>query len=202
VAQLVTVVMGSAALVLIIFSHPILVLWTGNEAVAAKTAPILSLLALGTLLNGLMWIPHQLQLAYGWTALAVRTNVIAVMVLIPLLLWLVPHHGAMGAAWAWLVLNVGYLTFTAHFMHRRLLVGEKWRWYLRDVAAPLGTAAAVAAICRWAMPADLGKLERMAAVLSASVLVLLAALLAAPLVRVKACRQVRTFLYPAGSDSR
>ncbi len=138
VAQLVTVLMGSAALVLIAFSHPILMLWTGNRIVSDETAPLLSLLALGTLLNGLMWIPHQLQLAHGWTALAIRTNAIAVAVLVPFLFWLVPRYGAMGAAWAWLALNVAYLTVTAHFMHRRLLVGEKWRWYITDIAVPLG----------------------------------------------------------------
>lgn len=193
-AQLVTVLMGSAALMLFTFAHPVLLLWTGNAVIANETAPILSLLALGTLLNGLLWIPHQLQLAYGWTGLAIRTNVVAVACMVPLLLWLVPRYGAIGAAWAWLALNVGYLTFTAHFLHRRLLIGAKWRWYLIDVAAPLAAAAAVATICRWAFPAGLGKAWQFVALLVAALLVLSAAVLAAPLVRAQARRQARTLL--------
>ena len=192
VAQLVTVLMGSAALLLIAFAHPVLLVWTGNRVVADASAPILSVLALGTLLNGLMWIPHQLQLAYGWTALAIRTNAIAAACMVPLLFWLVPRYGAIGAAWAWVGLNLGYLAFTAQFMHRRLLVGEKWRWYFEDVATPLVAAAAVAAVCSWVIPADLGKAAQLFALLSTAVLILSAASLAAPRVREQVFRQLRT----------
>jgi hypothetical protein len=79
-------------------------------------------------------------------------------------------------------------------MHRRLLVGDKWRWYFADIAIPLGTAALVAAFCRWAMPADLGVAAAIAALITASGLVFLAALLAAPLVRSQASGQIRKIL--------
>jgi O-antigen/teichoic acid export membrane protein len=187
-AQLVTVLMGSAALVLIVFPHLVLASWTGNAHLARDAAPLLSVLALGTLLNGLVWIPYQLQLAHGWTALAIRVNAVSVAFLVPAIFWLVGRFGAIGAAWAWVALNVGYMGFTIHFMHRRLLVDEKWRWYARDIALPLACAGAVAALLRSATPPDLGRLAGIAALGMYSCAILATAVFAAPLVRQQASR--------------
>lgn len=182
-AQLITVLMGSAAIVLAVFSHSILALWTANPDVAAESAPILRILALGTLFNGLMWVPYQLQLAHGWTALGIRINTIAVVILVPGLFLVVPRYGSIGAAWTWLALNVGYMGFTANFMHRRLLIGEKWRWYIWDISIPLIAATAVVLLCYWAIPTDLGKAAQIFSLVVASGLVLASAAFAAPLIR-------------------
>ena len=141
-AQLVTVTMGSAAVILIAFAEIILQLWTQDAILAHKVAPFVSVLALGTLLNGLMWMPYQMQLAHGWTSLAVKVNTVAVAIIIPAILWVTPKYGALGAAWVWVLLNAGYATISIHFVFRRILVGEKWRWYFQDVLIPLCVAAA------------------------------------------------------------
>ena len=175
--------MGAAAVVLMMFSDRVLLLWTANPALAHQVAPLLAGLALGTLFNGLMWIPYQMQLAHGWTTLAIKVNIVAVAVLVPAILWVVPKYGAIGAAWLWVTLNGGYLVFAIYFMHRRLLPTEKWRWYRQDVAIPLAAAAATAGLCRWAMPEDLGRLGELGVLLISSGCVLIAAALAAPMVR-------------------
>ena len=146
-AQLVTVLAAPGAFMLIFFGHDLLVLWTGNRVLAEETAPLLGLLALGTLLNGLMHIPYMLQLAYGWSSFAARVNLVAVTILVPAILWATPRFGAIGAAWAWVLLNAGYVLIGVHFMYRRLLPTEKWRWYRRDVALPLLATIVVMAIC-------------------------------------------------------
>lgn len=189
-AQLVTVLMGSAALVLMAFSDRILLLWTGDPTVSRETAPILAVLALGTLLNGLIWVPYQMQLAHGWTTLTIWVNAVAVAILVPAIVWVVPRHGAIGAAWIWVTLNAGYLAFEIHLMHRRLLPEERWRWYRADVATPLAAAGAVALLCKSVMPAQLGKAGELSMLALASSLVLGAAILAAPLAR----QHVRRFL--------
>jgi O-antigen/teichoic acid export membrane protein len=182
-AQLVTVLMGAAAIMLMAFSERILLLWTNNPLLSQEAAPLLAVLALGTLLNGLMWVPYQLQLAHGWTSLAIRVNAIAVAILVPAILWVVPLYGALGAAWAWVVLNAGYLVFEIHFMHRRLLDGEKWRWYRQDLALPLGAAGAAALLCQWLMPNEPGKFGEFAVLVISTCLVMGTAALAAPLIR-------------------
>jgi len=55
--------------VLVVFSEEILFLWSGDTALSRNVAPVLSLLAIGTCLNGLMHMPYYAQLAHGWTSL-------------------------------------------------------------------------------------------------------------------------------------
>jgi O-antigen/teichoic acid export membrane protein len=56
-------------------------------------------------------------------------------------LWATPRYGAAGAAWAWVALNIGYMTIGMHFMHRRLLSAEKVTWYVKDLLSPIAAAA-------------------------------------------------------------
>ena len=184
-AQLVTVLTGSAAVMLMFFSERILLLWTGDPELTGRVAPIMGVLALGSFLNCLMWVPYIMQLAHGWTSLTITVNTIAVALLVPTILWAVPIYGAIGVAWAWVALNVGYLVINIFFMHRRLLPSEKWRWYGQDIMIPLTATIAVAWLCRWMMPADLGRLIELGVLIVVSSGMLIVAALAAPLVRMQ-----------------
>lgn len=99
---------------------------------------------LGNLLNGLMAIPYHAQLAHGWTKLTIRINMIAIAIIVPAILWVTPRFGAEGTAWVWVSLNAGYVLIGVYFMYRRILVTEKWRWYIKDVLIPLLAGIAVA----------------------------------------------------------
>ena len=187
-AQFVTVLMGSAAMVLIVFGDRVLRLWTGNPALTQHVAPLMAVLALGTLFNGLVWMPYQMQLAHGWTSLTIKFNIVAIGLLVPAILLVVPAYGAIGAARIWVTLNAGYLMLYIPLMHRRLLRAEKWCWYLQDVALPLAAATATAFLCRWVMPNDLGKLGEFSVLLMTASCVLIAAALAAPGVRCEIAR--------------
>jgi O-antigen/teichoic acid export membrane protein len=125
------------ALVMAFFAKPLLLVWSNDAELANKSAPLLSLLALGTLCNAFMTIPYMLQLAHGWSGLAAKINVVAALILVPSLFYFVPKYGALAAASVWFALNFGYLVFGIHIMYQRLLPDEKWRWYLRGVVVPL-----------------------------------------------------------------
>jgi O-antigen/teichoic acid export membrane protein len=189
-AQLVTVLMGAAAVVLMIFGDQVLLLWTADPALVRHVAPLLTVLALGTLLHCLMYIPYQMQLAHGWTALAINVNIAAVAILVPAILWIVPNYGAVGAAWIWVTLTAGYNLFGIYFMHQRLLPTEKWRWCREDVAIPLAAAGATAWLCRWMMPGNLGRIGEFVALMTISTIVLLSIALSAPLVRRMVTRHI------------
>jgi len=182
-AQLVTVLMGSAAMILIVFSERILLLWTADPELTRQVAPIMRVLALGTFLNCLMWIPYQLQLAHGWTSLSIRINTVAVVLLVPAILWVVPIYGAIGAAWMWATLNAGYFLIGVHFMYRRILSTEKWAWYFTDIISPITGVAAVAWLCHRFMPVGLGKVGELGVLIASSGCVLIVAAVIAPLVR-------------------
>ncbi len=171
-AQLISTLAIPAALMLVFFGERLLALWTGNEVLAHNAAPIMALLALGTMLNSLMHIPYMLTLAYGWPGFAVRQNAIAVLLLVPAILWAAPRYGAIGAAWIWIILNGGYVLVGIHFMHVRLLPKEKWRWYGRDVALP-GLTSAVTAFCCWFVePSEVSRLSGIAFLLVSGFIVL------------------------------
>jgi O-antigen/teichoic acid export membrane protein len=144
-AQLVSVMIVPAALMLAFFAENILLLWTGNAVLAQNAAPLLVLLVLGTMLNGLMHIPYMLTLAYALPGIAVRQNVVAVVLLVPAILWATPRYGAIGAAWIWFILNAGYVLLGMHYLHRHLLTQEKWRWYCLDIGLPAWVVVVVAA---------------------------------------------------------
>jgi O-antigen/teichoic acid export membrane protein len=137
VSQWLAALLIPPALVMAAFADPLLHVWTGNAGLAQKVAPLLTLLALGALCNGFMFVPFSTQLAHGWTDFAVRMNIVAVLFIIPAILWAVPRYGAIGAAWVWLALNASYVLIAIHFMHRRILPDEKWRWYWGAIFKPL-----------------------------------------------------------------
>lgn len=182
-AQMVTVLMGSATVILIVFADRVLLLWTSDLTLTEQVAPIMTVLALGTFLNGLMWMPYQMQLAHGWTSLSIQINIVAVLLLVPAILWVVPIYGAMGAAWVWVILNVGYSVIGVHFMFRRILTTEKWAWYYTDVLIPLTAAIAAALLCRWVFPVQFERIVELLVVFGCSLTVLTTASMSAPLIR-------------------
>lgn len=136
-SQLVTLLIAPAAMLLCFFSQDVLFMWSGDASLAEEVAPILSIFVIGVFLNGLMHMPAQLQLAYGWVSLSIKANVVAVTILIPAIYWVVPHYGVIGVAWIWVVLNAGYVIIAIQVMHRRILLNEKWKWYFSDILLPL-----------------------------------------------------------------
>ena len=147
--QLMSVIILPAAVVVTLFAPEILLIWTRNLTTVENTHTLVSLLVIGTALNGLMNLPYALQLAHGWTKLTFYTNVVSVIALIPLLIATTLRYGAIGAAVVWVVLNGGYVLIELQLMHRRLLPGEQWRWYLEDVGLPLAATSLIAGLARW-----------------------------------------------------
>jgi O-antigen/teichoic acid export membrane protein len=178
--------MGSAAFMMIMFASRLILVWTADPRLTAQVAPYVPILALATLLNGLTALPYQLQLAYGWTRLMTQTSLVAVIVLVPALLVLVPRYGAMSAAWCAVALNGAYVIFNVYFMHRRLLTTERRQWYVHDVAFPVGAAATAAWMWRIVAPHGTSRVVEMALLAGGCALSVSAALLAAPIIRRKA----------------
>ncbi len=182
-SQLISVFVGSASIMVIVFSEFVLNLWTQNSDLAQRLAPILSILSLGTLLNCIMHMPYQLQLSHGWTSLTIKVNMVAVVLLVPAIFWLAPRYGPVGVAWGWVALNATYVFVVIHLVFNRLLIGHKWRWYFQDVLIPLCAAAAVAVALKLAMPPGASRLMQLLAISVFSSLTLLTAAFASSMVR-------------------
>ena len=107
---------------------------------------IVSLLLIGTTLNGVMHFPYALQLAYGATKLPLKINVILMVVMVPMTILLASSFGAVGGATSWALLNCIYLFIGTWLTHRLLLKGIGGKWLMEDVAIPLGVSLSVAGI--------------------------------------------------------
>jgi O-antigen/teichoic acid export membrane protein len=148
ICQFFAVLILPAAIVIAFFSYEVILLWTQNPITADKTHLIVSIMICGTALNGLTNPAYALQLAFGWTKLSFYKNVIAVIVLVPFIVYATKLYGVIGAASVWLLLNLGFVFIEIPIMHRKLLINEKWQWYLKDVCIPLMTCIFVAGIGR------------------------------------------------------
>ena len=146
--QLMSALILPVTAVIAMFSYEMLLIWTQNTLTAEKAYLLVSILICGTALNGLMNIPYALQLANGWTKLALYSNLIAVIIMVPMIVYLTSQYGALGGASVWVILNGGYFLIVIPFMHRRLLISEKWRWYWQDVGLPLVASLIIAGLGR------------------------------------------------------
>lgn len=153
--QVLSALLFPLAAVMVCFSREILELWTRDAGVASTLAPVFSILVLGTALNGVMNIPYALQLAYGWTSLTLKLNLCAALVLVPAIVGLIRAFGMMGAAIAWVALNLGTLIISIPIMRNRGVLPESCSMFYRDaLVVPatislLAAAGARAAILLW-----------------------------------------------------
>jgi O-antigen/teichoic acid export membrane protein len=135
--QFISVLAIPAAAVVILFGRQVIFAWTGDPVLAAKVYPIAALLTAGSALNSLAVVPFTLQLAFGWTALALYTNLASIFISVPLLLAFTSRFGAAGASAVWLLVNFSYLLTQIPITHRYLLGNEQRTWYLVDTGTPL-----------------------------------------------------------------
>ncbi len=153
-AQLVSVLVLPTALVISFFSGEILLLWTKDPVMVERAHVLVSILVIGTALNGLMNIPYALQLAAGWTRLNFTVNLFSVLILVPLIILLTKIYGAAGAASVGVILNAGYVLIIIPIMHQRLLKKEMGAWYLQDVFGPLAVSLLVVGCASFVVPLE------------------------------------------------
>lgn len=173
--KLVGVLIIPISLVVASFSKELIFLWTQNAIVAENSHLLLSVLVIGSAMLGLMAIPYSLQLAFAWTKLAFLMNIIAIIILVPLLIQLTSMYGALGASFVWMLLNLMYMFITIQIMHGRVLQDDMWEWYLEDVGKPLFASAAVVLTSRYLVTDFLSGWQLVLSILAAFTLSICAA---------------------------
>ncbi|RZK17510.1 MAG: polysaccharide biosynthesis protein, partial [Flavobacterium sp.] len=145
--------------ILIFFAKEILLLWTNNPVLSQNTAPILQVFALGTICNCMMVIPYFYLLANGNTKFTIYQNIIASVILVPLLFWWTSKYGAIGASYVWLSVNAGYVLLSIPLFYKWFLVGEYKNWLLNDIAIPLISALFLTIVIKyvqlWLLPSTI-----------------------------------------------
>ncbi len=171
------------ATTLVIFSRELLTAYIGDPVIVDATYRLLSLMAAGSGILALMFMPLSLQLAHGWTKLSLIKNIAAVSIFTPVLFILVGKFGALGAGISWLSLMIGYLIIEVPIMHSRLLVGEKWKWYCQDIGIPLCVSVVFLAGLRLIIPDDWSLLTKILSISATCMLSLITAIALLPTFR-------------------
>jgi len=190
--QLVAAIAGTAAVTMALRAESLLWAWSGNVELASRGAPLLALYALGNGVLALAGFPYYLQYAKGDLRLHLIGNVAFVIVFAPVVTWASLVHGAMGAAWTWLGINLLSLVAWLPLVHRKFQPGLNRRWYLQDTTAIVAAAALAGYATSSALP-DTGSrgLQFLCAAMVA-LAGLAASTLASPALRMHALRWAST----------
>ena len=178
VYQVATQAMATAifplAIFISLFSHEVLLLWTGNPDVARNSGPMLSLLVIGTALNGLAYLPYAWELARGRTRFVLTINGVLILLLVPSIWYFANRYGAIAAAALWVAMNIIYLLVFIPVVHRALEPKDRLQWLFRDIGLPLSVSAVILGALRIVLPANMSKLA-MAIALGAALIACFAA---------------------------
>lgn len=137
------------AMILVVLGQELMFVWTNDAEIAASVAPLIALLAAGSVLHALMHFPFALQLAYGETQLPMSISITLMIAFLPLITYLALNYGALGGALAMLILYLMYMLLGTWLTHRRLLKGIGASWLLKDVSIPLVLTLMVGGLGYW-----------------------------------------------------
>ncbi|HPL67572.1 MAG TPA: oligosaccharide flippase family protein [Smithellaceae bacterium] len=115
--------------IIILFSEHLFCLYLNNNPSASQIAALASILMMGYSLHSLTYVPYALSLAYGWTRYGLNISVVAVIFALPVILYCAVRYGATGAAYGWLILNIGYLIFSIRYLHKNILPSLYFKFY-------------------------------------------------------------------------
>lgn len=146
--KLVSVFGGTAGVVLIFLTKPVLYAWTGRPMVADSIVSVVVWYAVGNMLLNFSSFAYSLQYAKGRMRFHVIGNFLMLILLVPTLFVLARRFGAFGAGITWASINAAYLLIWVSYTHAKLIPGINLRWLMFDIFAiilPLGALAAALA---------------------------------------------------------
>jgi O-antigen/teichoic acid export membrane protein len=181
--QLISVFLFPLALTIAFFSHEILFVWTQNIEVANNTHLIVTILILSCTFNALGNMPYKLMLAYKWTSLVVYMSIFSALFYMPIFYYFAVPYGMFGVAMAWLSYNCLNQIIGIYFMHKRLIITEKWKWLFYDVSIPLLTSAIVISLGRYLIEYNGNQILLVISVILTYILAFAASILVMPLVK-------------------
>jgi O-antigen/teichoic acid export membrane protein len=152
-AQFAGWVMFPVASLVILFPGEVILLWTRNPSVTFGAQSATWMLTLAMVVNyAVAGTLDLLQVACGWVRPSLYSRVIALVVCGPAMVLLTVKYKAIGAAVGWLIIYGSYLISSPYFVFSRLLSGEKWRWYLKDLGLPFMVSILISYIWRVIIP--------------------------------------------------
>jgi O-antigen/teichoic acid export membrane protein len=118
------------------FAEPILEIWSGNNEVAYRTAPVLFWYGLANSVTGILLLPFMLQFAKGQLHLHITLNIISFFTFVPAIGLAAAFGGPICTGQVLLVGNVLILLIWIPIVHKRFMPAVNWQGLFRDISLP------------------------------------------------------------------
>ena len=191
--RLLAVFIFPLAMVLVVSSGTLVEIWTGRQDLSLVVGSIVSVMVIGTALHCVMYIPHALQLANGMSRLPLIINLTVLVMFVPTIVILTSVLGALGAAFAWVILHLCYMVLSVSLTQYYILKGRGLTWFYKDMGVPLMVSIFGGAAYKYTLTLfDLtGYSEVFFAAISASALILVG-IVSSKTLRSYACQYVKS----------
>lgn len=127
----------SGAMVLFLFTKDFIFIWTHNIIIANTIVNVTRVLLLGGVFLSFQYMPYYLAIANGHTRTNVRLGIVAVICIIPALIFFVKQYGLIGATYTWLIMNLFAYFYLGYFIISKFLKNEFKRWLINGTLTPL-----------------------------------------------------------------
>jgi O-antigen/teichoic acid export membrane protein len=141
------------AVSMFVFAPDILRLWVQQSD--PVVVAVFRCLVGGVAMASLSWLPGAAQQAHGWTTLHLGMLATAVLIGIPVAVVGVLAWGIVGATAVWLVHGALSVALEPWLMHRRILKGLLFHWYVTALFSPVLASVAVCLLLRPLMSIDM-----------------------------------------------
>lgn len=142
-SQLMAVTILPLMMILVFFSYDLLLTWTHSELTAQNGMVVLSLLAIGNALNGLMNVPYALQLATGDAKPILKINMVLIAISTPSIIFLANAWGGVGAAIAWVGYTLAFLVINTYIVNKKFIYLDRRSWIWNGFLKPVSIAFVV-----------------------------------------------------------
>lgn len=144
---------------MVFMAKEILHAWTGAAYISDDMPAVLAIFAAGNCLFCLSGFSYYIQYAHGNVRLHMIGQGLFLIIYLPLLFLGIFQSGALGAAAAWLLVNISYFLGWVALTHGKFLDQSYISWLARDITPVIGASAApFVLLLAWGKP-ELGRLE-------------------------------------------
>ncbi|MFE3869292.1 oligosaccharide flippase family protein [Flavobacterium sp. LS2P90] len=146
----------SGAMVLFLFTKDFIFIWTHDIDIANTIENVTRVLLIGGVFLAFQYMPYYLAIANGHTRTNVRLGIVALICIVPSLIFFVKHYGLIGATYTWLIMNLFAYIYLGYFLISRFLKNEFKRWFINETLIPL-VIAIVIGVASYLLTFDLQK---------------------------------------------
>jgi O-antigen/teichoic acid export membrane protein len=127
----------SGAMVLFLFTRDFILIWTHNILITNAIENVTKVLLIGGVFLSFQYMPYHLAIANGHTKTNVRLGIVAIICIIPTLIFFVKQYGLIGATYTWLIMNIFAYFYLGYFIISKFMKNEFKRWLINGTLIPL-----------------------------------------------------------------